>query len=268
MSISPDDILAEIPGWENASFTRLSGGYTNRTWHVVHGERAAVLKIDDARRKQPFNTRSAEAIVQTSAAKAGLAAKVILAKDGMYLTEYAEGTVWEWDSFATNPNLELLAAALKRVHSLPRTGRTFDTAFAAKRYANEIRDLHPGIIARCSDIVTSMRKPQNLCCCHNDLVAENMITTPDLMFLDWEYACDNDPFYDLATVVEYHELKDSQTEFFLDAYFDGDGQRWRESLEEYRKLYLALLLLWTASRPKSDEEDVAEVVGRFVTSCF
>ena len=268
MSILPDDVLAEIPGWEGASYTRLRGGYTNKTWRVVHGERAAVLKIDDARRKRPFNTRADEAIVQTTAAEAGLAAKVILAKDGMYLTEYVEGTVWDCYTMGTNAELELLAAVLKRVHSLPLTGRTFDTAFAAKRYADEIRDLHPGIIARCSDIVTSKRGPLNLCCCHNDLVAENMISTPDLILLDWEYACDNDLFYDLATVVEYHDLNDLQVEFFLDAYFDGDGQRWRDSLEEYRRVYLALLLLWTASRPKSDDEDVAEIVGRFVTSCF
>ena len=201
------------------------------------------------------------------AVEAGLAAKVILAKDGMYLTEYVEGTVWDCYTMGTNADLELLAAVLKRVHSLPLTGRTFDTAFAAKRYADEIRDLHPGIIARCSDIVTSMRRPLNLCCCHNDLVAENLISTPELKFLDWEYACDNDPFFDLATVVEHHELNESQVVLFLNAYFHGDGERWRENIEKNRKLYLALVLLWMASLPDSDADEIKSVAERFATSC-
>jgi len=268
MTLSPDVILAGIPGWESARHTKLRGGLTNMTWHVAHGERAAVLKIDEDRREEPFNTRPAEAAVQTLAAKAGLAPKVLFARDGVYLTEYVEGTVWKRGCFATKANIELLAAALKRVHSLPLTGRSFDAMSAAKRYAERIRHLDSDIISSGIDIIARMRRPHNLCCCHNDLVAENLISTPNLMFLDWEYACDNDPFFDLATVVEHHELNDSQVVLFLDGYFDGGGRRWRESLEKSRKLYLALLLLWMASRPDSDADDVKSIEERFVTSCF
>jgi thiamine kinase-like enzyme len=268
MTISPDKVLSEIPGWEGASYTRLTGGLTNNSWRVVHAGRSAVLKIDEAARELPFNTRCSEAHVQNAAASAGLAPKVILARDHIYLTEYVEGTVWGSACLDKKANLELLAAALKRVHSLPLTGRSFDAVSAAKRYAEEIRYVDSDIISSCTDIIVRMRRPHNLCCCHNDLVAENLISTPDLMFLDWEYACDNDPLFDLATVVEHHELSDSQAVVFLDAYFDGDGRRWGESLEKNRKLYLALLLMWMASRPDSDADDVKSVEERFVTSCF
>ena len=88
------------------------------------------------------------------------------------------------------------------------------------------------------------------------------------MFLDWEYACDNDPFFDLATIVEHHELSDAHTAELLNAYFDGDGQRWRHHLERQRKLYLALLCLWMASRPDSDTAALALVVQRLSTSGF
>ena len=91
-------------------------------------------------------------------------------------------------------------------------------------------------------------QPFNLCLCHNDLVVSNIINTPDTRFLDWEYACDNDPFFDLATVVAHHQLDDAQRDRLLDAYFDGDGARWRGQLARQAEVYDALLYLWQAAR--------------------
>jgi thiamine kinase-like enzyme len=201
-----------------------------------------------------------------SAAKVGLAPQVVLANDGYILSEYADGTVWSSDCLDTEGNLEMLAAALKRLHALPLTGRSFDASVAAKRYVEKSTGLQATVLKQCSELIFSMRLPQNLCCCHNDLVAENLITTPDLMFLDWEYACDNDPFFDLATIVEHHDLNDAQASTLLNAYFDGDGERWRGNLEKQRQLYLALLCLWMAARPDCDADLLQRIVARLPTS--
>lgn len=266
VTLSPADVLAKIPGWEGATCTELSGGLTNRTWRVTVGEKSGVLKIDDGPREAPFNTRCAEANTQKMAARAGLAPRIILADDGHYFTEYVEGVVWKRSYLDVEGNLELIASTLKRLHALPLTGRSFDADIAAKRYVERIAGLDADVVQTCTEIIASMRLPQNLCCCHNDLVAENLITTPELMFLDWEYACDNDPFFDLATVVEHHELSDAQVTTLLDAYLGGDGRRWRERLEKQRKLYLALLCLWMGSRPDSDPTELQKVTTRLTTS--
>ncbi len=254
VTLSPEDVLAEIPGWEGATCTELSGGLTNRTWQVTTGEKTGVLKIDDGPRESPFNTRCAEANVQNTAAKAGLAPNVILANDGFYFTEYVDGTVWARSCLDKEGNLELIAAALKRLHALPLTQRSFDAGIAAKRYVEQIAGLDADVIETCTEIIARMRLPQNLCCCHNDLVAGNLITTPDLMFLDWEYACDNDPLFDLAIVVAHHEMSEELAYLFLEQYFDGDGRRWRERLGQQMMHYNALLWLWYASRPDPDPE--------------
>ncbi len=267
MTLSPEAVLAEIPGWEAATCEVMTGGLTNQTWRVNAGDRKGVLKIDDGERVEPLNARSAEASVQDMAAKAGLAANVILATEGFYLTEFIEGTVWARRSLDEAGNLELVAAALKCLHALPLTGRSFDANMARKRYVERITGLDSAVVENCNAIISSMRLPHNLCCCHNDLVAENIVTTPDLMFLDWEYACDNDPFFDLATIVEHHELNDSQVTELLDAYLGGDGHRWREHLQKQRGLYLALLCLWMASRPDSDSAELERVIKRLPTSC-
>jgi thiamine kinase-like enzyme len=267
MKLTPLEVLAGIPGWGGATVERLTGGLTNTTYHVSKGGKAGVLKLDEAKREAPFNSRLAEAQIQKTAAEAGLAPPVILADDCIYFSEYLQGRVWERSSLDDEGLLELLASTLRRLHRLPLTGRTFDAKVAARHYVEQTNGLSTETIALCMKIIKSMRLPQNFCCCHNDLVAENIITTPYLMFLDWEYACDNDPFFDLATIVEHHELGDEQVTRLLNAYFDGNGQRWRSNLEKQRKLYLALLCLWMASRPDSDETELLQVVARLTTSC-
>ena len=186
----------------------------------------------------------------------------------MYFTEYVDGEVWTRSCLDRQGNLALLATALQRLHALPLTGRIFDASVAAKRYVRKVTGLDPVIVRTCEDIIFGMGLPRNLCCCHNDLVAENIITTPEVLFLDWEYACDNDPLFDLATIVEHHELREAQAAELLNAYFDGDGQRWHDRLEKQRKLYLALLCLWMASRADCDAGALAQVVERVSTSCF
>lgn len=250
----------------------MSGGLTNRTYRVDAGERSGVLKLDDGPRMAPLNTRCDEAYVQTSAAKAGLAARVILADSGFYLTEYLVGTVWNRESLNMDVNLANLAKSLRRLHALPLTGRSFDAGVAARRYIQKNTMLDSDTVARCEKIISCMRLPHNLCCCHNDLVVENIIAMPELMFLDWEYACDNDPFFDLASVVEHHQLSDAQITVLLDSYLenylDAGCQNWRTHLEKQRTLYLALLCLWMAARQDTDWDELQVVARRLSTRNF
>jgi len=268
VTLSPEDVLAPMVGWEHAVCTVLAGGLTNRTWQVRAGKKTGVLKIDRGPRTAPFNSRCAEANIQKMAAKKGLAANVILAKDGLYFTEYVDGVVWDRSCLDKKASLILVATTLKRLHALPLTGRSFDAGTAAQGYVERAAGLSGDVINQCERVIATARLPKNLCCCHNDLVAANFISTPELMLLDWEYACDNDPFFDLATVVEHHELSVSQVRVLLDAYSDGDGQRWRGQLARQRKLYLAILCLWLASRPDRDPDELQKVAARVSTSDF
>ena len=259
---TPESVLAGVKGWEGADVSELSGGLTNCTWLVERDSRKAVLKIDASPRGEPFNSRPAEASIQSIAAGQGLANAVLYADEITLLTEYVEGVVWEPDCLERDDNIELVAGTLRRLHSLPLSGRSFDSIIAAKRYVAKIDNADLALVKHCTRVIETMRQPHNLCCCHNDLVAGNIITAPDMMFLDWEYACDNDPFFDLATIVEHHELSEDVSARLLDAYFDGDGQRWWPKLGEQRHLYLALYWLWLASRPDGSQEELDSIATR------
>ena len=248
MSLTPETVLASLPGWAGAAIDELGGGLTNRTWLIEKDGRKAVLKIDDGIRGAPYNTRSDEASIQSTAAQHGLANPVIHASERVLLTEYAEGVVWSGDCLEDDGNIERLAVALRRLHSLPLTGRTFDAAGAARDYARRIANPDAQRVSDCLRTVESGPRPLNLCFCHNDLVAGNIVNVPQTRFLDWEYACDNDPFFDLATVAAHHDLNARQRGVLLDAYFEGRGARWRGQLARQAAVYEALSYLWQASR--------------------
>jgi len=245
---SPDAVLARIPGWSGASYSDLPGGLTNRTLLVEKNGRRAVLKIDPAPRQAPYNSRHDEARIQERAAGAGRANGVLYVDDTVLLCEWGEGEVWTRAHFDVDDNLRRVAKALREIHALPLTGKTFNAAAAAQLYAKSLDASMSGAAERHLAVVEAAPGPMNLCCCHNDLVAENIISAPDVRFLDWEYACDNDPLFDLAVVVAHHKLSDRQARALLHAYFDGNGETWRRQFGIQVRLYNALNWLWAIAR--------------------
>ena len=262
MGVSIASILAHIPGWEGASATRLSGGLTNDTWLVEKGDARAVVKADSAPRRAPYNSRPVEASIQAIASEQGLAPRVLHAEEGILVTEFVAGEVWQPAAFSRGDNMEKLAAALRRLHALPLTGRSFDSRIAARRYLEGIGNADAALAADCRRVIEAQPLPHNLCVCHNDLVAANILSAEAVLFLDWEYACDNDPFFDLATIVEHHALDDDLAIRLLDAYFDGDGRRWLPQLRAQQTLYAALYWMWLAARPDSPPAALEQAASR------
>ncbi len=257
-----ESVLKQVPGWQGATLRELYGGLTNRTWLVEKDGNRAVLKIDEEVRDAPHGSRVEEAAVQAVAAASGLAGDVLYADDVTLMTAYVDGTVWEAAALEEDDNIERVAAALRRLHALPLSGRVFNATIAARRYALRIETRHDELLNRCMQVVESTQQPANLCCCHNDLVAANVIATPEIMFLDWEYACDNDPLFDLATVIEHHQLSDAAVQRLLAAYFDHDAEGWLGRLAEQQMLYKALYWLWLAARPDTTADELEAVGSR------
>ncbi|MEO1201189.1 MAG: phosphotransferase [Pseudomonadota bacterium] len=242
--------LATVPGWAGATLTELEGGLSNSTWLAERDGERAVLKFDPARRAFPYNTRPAEGAVQTMAAGEGLAARVLHVSDTVLLSEFAEGEVWTRADVHDPSRLVELAKALRRVHRLPLIGRTFDAREAAKLYYDHLGDADAVVAGRCLQTVLETQLPGHLSVCHNDLVTANIVDAGGICFIDWEFACDNDPLFDLATIVAHNELSSDQAGELLDAYFDGDGSRWLDALAVQERLHDALLWLWRESRDR------------------
>lgn len=247
--------ISRIPRIEpaKARYRALGGGLSNRSWLVETEDRKLVLRLDGSRAGAPGVDRRTELAVLEQAARQGLAPNVVYADAdaGILIYEYLAGRCWTRADLESEANLEALARLLRRVHSLPRSGVPFDASGAAARYAGLIRgdEALAAIGRRCREIVASIPPPAEAACCHNDVVAANVIATPALRLIDWEYACDNDPLFDLASLIGYHDLGAGQKGMLLRAYA-GDLAL-RERLEEQLQLFDALQWLWLAARAVS-----------------
>lgn len=208
-----------------------------------------MLKVDDAPRGIPFASRIDEATVQSRAAAIGIAAPVLYASDTLLLTEYVDGEVWTPADLDDGARVDALAATLRQLHALPLTGRRFDASAAVEEYCTRIDRSLAAEAARCAAVVEKAETSTELCCCHNDLVAENIVSAGGVILLDFEYAGDNDPMFDLAVVVEHHSLSEAAENRLLEAYFEADASTRREELGHWRRVYAALSWLWDKSRP-------------------
>ena len=253
-ALEPLKALALVPGLKVSDYhiEAMSGGLTNRVYKL-NGEHATyVLRLNAKHTDALGLDRRTEIAILEHASLAGLAPEIVHADvdEGIMLFRYVEGRVWAPKDIAVPENIELLAGLLRRVHELPPSGKAFDAVCTAQSYIDNLRS-QPELRefgAHCKSIIESIEISKNICCCHNDVVAENVIVSTDLMLLDWEYACDNEPLFDLASIIAYHELDSAIADKLLSAYAGGLTAELRESLATQIRLYVAVHWLWLASR--------------------
>jgi thiamine kinase-like enzyme len=250
--MTPHEALSRIPGWdtENLSVTTIRGGLSNRNFLVSDGPDEYVLRLDAEHTRAFPLDRVRELGIIRGAAKVGLAPEPEYADPaaGILLSRRLQGRSWTGKDLVRRENLAVLGALLQKVHALPLSGEKMDAISIGKRYADNLpsdSELH-SLAVRGVDIIAANVAVDNMCCCHGDMVAANVFATPELILLDWEYACDNDPLFDIASLVGFHDLKDTQARTLLAAYA-GNDDRW-EHLQSQVRLYDALQWLWYANR--------------------
>ena len=253
-AMAPTQALAMVPGWSDAAatITELPGGLTNHSFRIHHAGECLVLRLDSEYTGILNLDRKTELSVLETASVRGLAPEIVYsdARQGILLSRFIAGGTWRVQDLAVSTNIEALGALLRRVHALPLSGVSFDAQAIASHYTDNLRprkDLH-SFTRICEGIIAGISRPAALSCCHNDLVLENLIGLPRPILIDWEYACDNDPLFDLASLIGYHDLQESIVTGLLEAYARERAGEFRVRLDIQLRLYDALQWLWLANR--------------------
>jgi thiamine kinase-like enzyme len=252
-------LLASLPvGISGAAIVeKLDGGLNNRVFRIQDGADEFVMRVGAKLSGLP--DIACEIAILKHAAKAGLGPEVVFsdADKHVLLLRYLEGRTWSSEDLSDPGNLEKLADLLRGVHTLPPSGHELDVAGIAEchyRRAHEREDLREfGSI--CLDITNQEAPCEVLTCCHNDVVAENVIAGDALWLIDWEWAADNEPAFDLASIVGYHDLTTAQTDTLLGAYSGGADTSFNERFREQLRLFDALQWLWLAARQVKYPDD-------------
>lgn len=230
-ALSRIDLFKDVP-MKEVSATRL-GGLTNRNYEIKGPVGHFVLRIPGEGTGDIID-RGVEEHNARIAAQAGVNAEVIFfdAREGTMLCRYVENSVtMSAQGFKDLGAVERAAHAFRRLHTCGHSFRTrFELFEQIDSYLAVVKKLKAPIpdgyaeVQREAEAVRAALGAHELpvAPCHCDPLAENFLDIGDRMFIiDFEYAGNNDPMWDLGDLSVEGEFDQKQDEIFLNAYFDG-----------------------------------------------
>ena len=256
---------ADLP--EQALWTPLAGGRTNRVWRVqVAGGDDLVCKLYRGRDSNPLFGNDPEAEFACLSALAGQAiapdpVRMLVRDSGtVLLYRYLEGLVW-------HQGVEPVSELLRRVHASPPPAglrRSPVGGAAVLAQADTILAGVPGGAARRlherrPQVGTSL--PSALSFLHGDVVPANLLQTPKgLRLIDWQCPALGDPVDDLACFlspamqVVYGDgpLDADQAPAFLECYDDPQVSARYEALRPAYHYRMAAYCLWRVQQGNAD----------------
>jgi thiamine kinase-like enzyme len=205
----------------------LAGGITNHNFKVeVRGE-AYVLRMGGAQTSLLGIDREVEHQASLRAAEVGLGPQVAgyFETEGWLVTRFIEGRPIPPEEMRSPETIRRVATALRKFHdAAPIPGR-FDAHAVVEDYRREA-EVHgvviPGAYAgarEMSERIRSLRGPQPLAPCHNDLLNANFLDDGEIRIVDWEYAGMGDRFFDLANLSVNHDFGPAEDEGLVSVYF-------------------------------------------------
>lgn len=215
-----------------APIERLAG-LTNRNYKITLGNERFVLRIPGEGTGEYINRRQ-EAVAARIAAEAGVNAELLFfdETDGLMLTRFVDGAItMNADRFRDLGSVSRAAKAFRRMHDCGKSfAAPFDLFQKMDEYLDYLRKKSAripdgyGEVQREAEAVRSAlaSRPAPLRPCHCDPLAENFLDTGARVFIiDWEYAGNNDPMWDLGDVSVEAGFGPDQDDALLAAYFDG-----------------------------------------------
>jgi thiamine kinase-like enzyme len=219
------DALRPVLGEPESEPVRLEGGITNRNYRLRWGGRDCVLRLPGKETALLGIDRATER--DATRAARGIAPDVIAFEPRLecLVTSFIDGRPVGAEELR-GPLLAEVAAALRTIHAGPRLVYAFSPWQRIARYrATAVRRRTPlpaGFeeVAGAAARISAALGPRATAPCHNDLLTANFMHDGErVRLLDWEYAGQGDPFFDLANLASNNEFDETCEERLLQAYF-------------------------------------------------
>jgi len=148
---------------------------------------------------------------------------------GILLVCYLDGRVLSPGDLQLPDYLEPLATVLARVHRHAWDRKLADPVAATKRYlgmldrSSRFRVPVAAMRQRLSAVSGCFESAGSPVLCHNDLLSGNIHAGTKLRLLDWEYSGGGDPWFDIASLICYHDIGAEARHALVDAYQRHSG---------------------------------------------
>ncbi len=209
------------------------GGLTNVNYRVDCPAGSFVLRIA-GEGTGDYIDRAAEEHDARIAAEAGVNAEVLFfdTKDGTMLTRYIDGALtMTAETFRDLDRVRRAGIAFRRLHDCGRPfANRFDPFAKIDEYlalidklGARVPDGYDEALAEAETVRAALaRRPVDLAPCHCDPLAENFLDTGTRTYIiDYEYAGNNDPMWDLGDLSVEAAFGPEQDAALLEAYFGG-----------------------------------------------
>ena len=231
----------------------LPGGLTNVNLKVTTSDATVVVRISQPGSELLSIDREAEHLNSRAAAEAGVGAPVLeyVEDPGLLVIGYIEGKTYEDDDLRHGGHLPRVAAACRQLHEGPRFVNEFNMFERQRTYLDLVRERGfrlPERYEEFEDKVEQIKralavKATGLVPCNNDLLAGNFIDDGTKIWLiDYEYAGNNDPCFELGNLWSEANLTEEQLEELMEAY---DGRLLRHRVARARLWALVAKYGWT-----------------------
>ncbi|MGN9839337.1 phosphotransferase [Nonomuraea sp. H19] len=248
-------VLDDIPLLSGVPRTveELPGGLTNRNYKVTTPGGAYVARVWASDGSLLAIDRDAEHANSIAAARAGVGAPVhgYLPELGVLVVGFVPGRTFTEADLRDPANLPRVAEACRRLHAGPRFVNDFDMFDVQRRYLEIVQsrgfrlpakylDFTPQVaqIRKCLEVRAEGTVP-----CNNDLLPGNILDDGERLWLiDYEYAGNNDPCFELGNIWSESDLPLGHLEELVTAYY---GRRLRHKIARARLLGLMSKYGWT-----------------------
>jgi thiamine kinase-like enzyme len=240
--------LAALLGPRVGGIEPLTGGITNRNYHVNFGGTDYVVRLPGKDTDLLGIDREAERIATKTAAELGIGPSVaaMLERPACLVTSFIRGREMTSKELRERDTIAEVARALRSFHtSGTRLPVTFNAFAIAESYAESADRLGIGLPegfeaardrARQVKSAVADHPDHAPVACHDDLLTANFMHDGEqVQIIDWEYAGMGDRFFDLGNFAVNNDFDEEDEEWLLEAYFhETPDARRRAALKLFR----------------------------------
>jgi thiamine kinase-like enzyme len=231
----------------------LPGGLTNVNLKVTTSDGSVVVRIAQPGSELLAIDRHAEHLNSVAAAESGVGAPVLehVEDPQLLVVGFIDGHTFTDDDLRHGGHLSRVAASCRQLHEGPRFVNDFDMFAIQPRYLALVRERGFRLPDRYEEFEEHARRiraafaahPTPSVPCNNDLLAGNFIDDGEKIWLiDYEYAGNNDPCFELGNLWSEANLTQEQLEELIEAY---DGELLRHRVARARLWGLMSKYGWT-----------------------
>lgn len=200
-----------------------------------------------------INARESEFYIQKKAYLKDIAAKPYLLDkpNSLMICDFVKG---KHKDKLNKKDLNILVDTIKKLHKIKINQKTYSLKNDFKYYKKTLKDEKSKKVLKASfkELKKIKKYKFEAVTSHHDINVNNVLFHKNsLKLIDWEFACVNDRFFDLANICFEFRLNKKQEDQVLKRYFKKLKSKDIKKLASYKIIYENLWILWFENLEKN-----------------